>query len=221
MIDLFRVSRCGFHEDARTCDKLRLSFPSPAMSGRTTAYHSRSSWSLLGLLFLGGCLSLGEYQVGVDALYPQDIRTVSVQIFESYSYRRFLGERLTEAVVKEIESRTPYKVVDASRADAVLSGTIIREQKSVLVESPFDDAREIRTTMSVLVKWHRRNVVPPIPPSKVVVNSNKSFVPETGQSLATAQQAAIEDLAAKIVDLMEIDPLPGVDGPPPLVVPQQ
>ena len=192
------------------------------MSGRTTTHrHSRSSWSLLGLLFLGGCLSLGEYQVGVDALYPQDIRTVSVQIFESYSYRRFLGERLTEAVVKEIESRTPYKVVDASRADAVLSGTIIREQKSVLVESPFDDAREIRTTMSVLVKWHRRNVVPPIPPSKVVVNSNKSFVPETGQSLATAQQAAIEDLAAKIVDLMEIDPLPGVDGPPPLVVPQQ
>ena len=166
-------------------------------------------------------MSLGEYQVGVDSLYPQDIRTVSVQIFESHSYRRFLGERLTEAVVKEIESRTPYKVVDASRADAVLSGIIIGEQKSVLVESPFDDAREIRTTLSVRVKWNRRDIVLPIRSSSVDENSNKSFVPETGQSLATAQQAAIEDLASKIVDLMEIDPLPGVDGPPPLDVPQQ
>src|SRR5947208_5422086 len=99
---------------------------------------------LAGLLLLvGGC---AEYHVGVGSLYRNDIRTVGVQMFDSLSYRRNLGERVTEAVVKEIERRTPYKVVDADRADAVLAGVIIRDEKDVLVKNHFDDPRVGRIT---------------------------------------------------------------------------
>src|SRR6186997_3099805 len=102
------------------------------------------------LLLVGGC---AEYHVGVGSLYRSDIRTVGVQMFDSFSYRRYLGERLTEAVVKEIERRTPYKVVDADRADVLLTGVIIRDDKDVIVENHLDEPREGRITLGVRVTW--------------------------------------------------------------------
>ena len=46
-------------------------------------------------LLLAGCAG---YQVGTDSLYAPDVATVYVPMIESDSYRRDLGERLTEAV---------------------------------------------------------------------------------------------------------------------------
>ncbi|HEY6562999.1 MAG TPA: hypothetical protein VIY86_00755, partial [Pirellulaceae bacterium] len=59
--------------------------------------------------FLATCGCAGYY-LGSPTLYRPDIATIQIPIFESDSYRRFLGERLTEAVVKQVELKTPYKV---------------------------------------------------------------------------------------------------------------
>ncbi len=179
----------------------------------------RCHHSLLPLvLAVAGC---AEYHVGVGSLYRSDIRTVGVQMFDSYSYRRYLGERLTEAVVKEIERRTPYKVVDADRADVLLTGAIVREEKDVIVEDPFDQVREGKVQLGVHVTWAGRQMTLPLPPVTADVTAEGLFVPEVGHSIATSQQRAIQRLAQEIVNLMEIDPLTGVDGPPPgLVLPQ-
>ena len=56
---------------------------------------------LLPLLFCG----CAAYQIGNQSLYPLEIHTVAVPVFQSNSFRRNLGERLTEAVVKEIEKK--------------------------------------------------------------------------------------------------------------------
>src|SRR5437868_12374198 len=79
------------------------------------------------IFILHSALLLGcaGYQIGNRALYRPDIRTVHVPMIQSDSYRRYLGERLTEAVVKEIELRTPYKVVDADSADSVLTVRLV------------------------------------------------------------------------------------------------
>ena len=74
---------------------------------------------LLVLPVLCGCAG---YQIGNRTLFPTHIHTVHVPTFESISFRRNLGERLTEAVVKEIEVRTPYKVVADPNADSVMTG---------------------------------------------------------------------------------------------------
>ena len=70
-------------------------------------------------------------------------------VFESESLRRNLGERLTEAVIKEIELRTPYKVSSSFDADSVLSGRITRETKRVLAQNQFSDARLYETEFIV------------------------------------------------------------------------
>ena len=102
------------------------------------------------LLTLAGC---SAYRVGTSSLYPPDIQTVYVPMFESDSFRRYLGERLTEAVIKEIELQTPYKVVGSPQADSVLTGRIINEAKRVIVENRFDEPRNIEYNIAVQISW--------------------------------------------------------------------
>jgi hypothetical protein len=152
------------------------------------------------------------FKVGNAELYPDEIETVCVPVFKSVSFRRNLGERLTEAVVKEISNKTPYKVVNDPNADSVLTGKIISEGKSVLVEALSGDARAVQTTMIVQVSWVdrrgrrlRSDKDIPMPTELVNVTGTGDVVPEVGQSLATAQQDAICKLARQIVDLMEVE----------------
>ena len=162
----------------------------------------------LACVTLVGCAG---YRYGAASLYPPEIRTVHVPIFESNSYRRNLGEWLTEAVVREIELKTPYKVVHHPNADSILSGTLIADTKRLLVISPTDDPRETELVMQVQVRWVDRqgNVLRersgvPVPLELVDVSGTASVVPEFGQSITSGQQLAIEQLAQQIVSLMEI-----------------
>ena len=162
---------------------------------------------LAGLAAIAGCAT---YQVGNWTLYPSHIRTVYVPIFESESYRRYLGERLTEAVMKEIEAQTPYKVVATPNADSVLTGRITAETKRVLVENPFDDPREVEVGLRVEVRWIDRRgqtvhaIEPmPVPAELAVVGGTASMIPEVGQSVAVAHQLAIQRMAERIVAMMQ------------------
>ena len=153
-----------------------------------------------------GCAS---YQVGTRSLYRPDIQTVHVQIFASNSYRRFLGEQLTEAVVKEVELKTPYKVVCAADADSRLSGRIVAEWKRVLAEDIDDVPRDIEVDLTVQIRWETRHgdllrqpIDLPLPP-ELRINQVANLIPEGGQSIATAHQHTISKLAEEIVAQME------------------
>jgi hypothetical protein len=162
---------------------------------------------LLMSMTLGGCAG---YQIGNQSLFPPEIHTVYVPVFQSVSFRRDLGERLTEAVVKEIQKRTNYKVVSDPNADSVLTGKLVYESKHVLVPDLTGDARETQADMRVQVSWVdrrgqklRENASVPLPSEIVDVTGTGNMVPEVGQSVATAQQEAICRIAEQIVGLME------------------
>jgi hypothetical protein len=163
--------------------------------------------ALACLVPLAGCAG---YQVGNWTLYPANIQTVSVPIFESNSFRRDLGERLTEAVVKEIELKTPYKVVNDARADSVLSGRIISDVKHVVANNPYDEPRQVEVNLKVQIQWLDRNsncIQPmkpiPLPSELATISESATLTPEVGQSVATAQQEAIQRMARQIVRMME------------------
>ncbi len=154
-----------------------------------------------------GCAS---YQVGTRSLYRPDIRTVYVPMIESDSLRRNLGERLTEAVVKEIEQKTPYKVVHSPEADTVLSARITSETKRVVAEELNDIPRNIEADLVVQVNWQDRRGEYLMQDSRFnfapvafSVAQSADFTPEGGQSVATAHQEAIQRLAEQIVSQME------------------
>lgn len=192
--------------------------PSHRRSDRHDASAPPAAWQiarpLVGLCLaatlpvLGGCAG---YQAGNRSLYRPDVRTVHVPMVQSDSYRRYLGERLTEAIVKEIELRTPYKVVDADVADSVLQVRLVSDSKRVLAENRFDEPRDIETDFFIQVSWIDRRgdliLTPagiPAIPLMLNIGQQANFVPEGGQSLATAQQEAIQRLAQQIVGQMEL-----------------
>lgn len=163
--------------------------------------------ALLCLFAFTGCIG---YQVGTGSLYAPDVATVYVPMIDSESYRRDLGERLTEAVDKEIELKTPYKVVSTPDADSVLSVQLIRDTRKTLVKNAYDDSRVAETELHAKVTWlnRRRQPLGPaqtiaLPAELVPMNATSNLIPEAGQSVATAQQQAIQRLAQQIVASME------------------
>jgi dihydroxy-acid dehydratase len=95
------------------------------------------------------------------------------------------------AVMKEIELKTPYKVVGTPDADSVLSGRIIGETKHMLIQTPTGEPRQEEVGLQVKVSWiDRRGGVlrngAPIPLEEATTNVNgaSTMLPEIGQSVA-------------------------------------
>lgn len=157
------------------------------------------------VLSLAGC----GYRVG--SVYQPEIRSVHVPIFKSNSFRRGLEYRITEAVQKEIQNRTHFRLAKAADADSRLIGTILVDRKRVLGGSGFGDPRELELSLSVEVSWEdARNgevlqqLRVPIQADTTTLLTTGTFAPEVGQSLATAEQQAIDRLARQIVEMMEM-----------------
>jgi RNase P/RNase MRP subunit p29 len=162
-------------------------------------------------IFGAGC---ANYRFGNNTLYAPNVRTIYVPMIQCDSYRTTpaidIGERLTEAVCKEIENRTPFKVVGSPEgADSVLTGRVVADTKRMLVESPTDQSRNVEMNYQVLITWADRGgtVIAsgdvPLPAATVDVGQSASLVPEYGRSVASTQQEAIGGLAKQVVDLME------------------
>ena len=156
---------------------------------------------LSSLLTLAGCKA---YQFGSPTMHRFEIHSVHVPVFESGSYRRFLGQRLTEAVVKEIELNTPFTVTSPDRAQSILTGRIVRQKKRVLSETENDDPRVLQNEIQIEASWVDRNGFPLMERQVLKISREVDFIPEGGQSLATAEQELIERLARQIVGQMEM-----------------
>jgi hypothetical protein len=142
--------------------------------------------------------------------FPPDVRTIEVPVFTSDSFRRDVEFQLTEAVQREIERRTHFRIVKGPVADTRLTGRIIEIRKDVLGENQFDDPRELQLSLAVEVVWEdlrsgrilsEQRV--PIDPTFILMSSQASFAPEVGQSRATATHEMVQLLARDIVNRME------------------
>lgn len=159
-----------------------------------------------------GCVG---YRAGAGTLYAPDVQTVYVPMIESESFRRDLGERLTEAVVREIELKTPYKVVATPNADSVLEVVLRADSRRTLAEDAFDNPRVQENQLRAEVLWTNRRRMAMAPPVATTLPIDPAFgglvgisqatplIPEAGQTIASQQQLAIVRLAEQIVATME------------------
>ncbi len=159
---------------------------------------------LLGLLALSS-LALGSCGYSTKPAYNASVKTVSVPIFENKTFRREWEFRLTEAICKNIEYRTPYKIAPKGKADTVLTGTLTEVSENVLTRRFGTSVpRETQLVMIVNFTWKdARN-------NRILVdrkdfNRTSTELPQLGERVADAEQIAIERLAAAIVDQMQTD----------------
>jgi Lipopolysaccharide-assembly len=166
--------------------------------------------------------------------FDSNIRTVRVPLFKNSTFTpgggagQGLENELTLAVIREIESKTPYKVVNGNApADTELSGSIVNFSKNIINRNQLNEIREAETNLAVQIIWKDLrtgeilsrpradlnkgtpvalggdpNVQPDTTP--VLVTSLTSFIPELGQSITSARKTNVDVLATQIVAMMEI-----------------
>jgi hypothetical protein len=159
---------------------------------------------LLGLALAAlapGCKITGY---SIRPPYDQNIKTVYVPMFKSVTFRRDINIMLTELVQKEIERRTPYKVVGSpDGADTTLDGTVNFSDKNVILESPYNLPRQLTTTMVVMATWTDNKAEEKKPPNPAIISETFNFYPEIGESAQAAYYRTCEKLAVQIVNMME------------------
>ena len=164
--------------------------------------------SILMAILVALCASGCGYTFGPRTV--RHMRTVHVSIVQSDSFRRNMDYLLTEAIQREVRTRSGYQLADEHIADTVLRARIVNMRKDVLSETRFDDAREVQLNLGIQAVWTERRSGRVLQQRVFPVgramsqHANVSFAPELGHSMATAQQKAAERLAAEIVDMMEM-----------------
>jgi hypothetical protein len=83
---------------------------------------------------LAGC---GYHTLNAAKALPENIHTIALTPFVNGTIRFQLGDRLNEALSRELISRTRYTVIaDPARADAVLSGSVVNVLSQATVNDP-------------------------------------------------------------------------------------
>ena len=152
--------------------------------------------------FLGGCAPTGTYHQ--DSLYPQNIQTVCLEMFDNRSFRRDVEYQLTDALAKRIESETPYKLQsNQNRADSIMTGQILSIHDSVLtIERETGKALEKEMSIEAVVSWKNLRTGELLLDNEPVT-ATASFSEFLNQSDSYAEGLAANRLAQRIVEQME------------------
>jgi outer membrane lipoprotein SlyB len=168
-------------------------------------------WSLALLMIVlaaGGCgysngSSSGGYQW--KSLYRQDVQTVAVPIFKNVDFHRGVEIALTKAIVNNLESHTPYKVVDQKKADTVLQGEIVSiRAHTISSESRSAVPQEQLYVITCNFLWKDLRT------GRILVDRKNfeqttTYYPTLGESQWVGSQSGVEALAQGIVEQLQAD----------------
>lgn len=164
---------------------------------------------LLSLAFglcLGFCGCASDSLAGYSSqwLYPRDITSVYVEMFDNKSFRRGQEYDLTDALAKRIETETPYKVLsDRDRADSVISGSIVSIGESVLsAERQTGQPLEKQLGITAAVNWKNLKTGQLLMENRHIT-AVASFSQFQSQDLDYASVLAANRLAEAIVESMQ------------------
>lgn len=151
--------------------------------------------ALSALVLAAGC------GYSTDRLAMPEAKSIAVPVFDNLTFRRGHEFALTEAVVKQIQARTPYRVVGRDEADLVLSGVIedyrlpavISGRRDVLIQSTVS----IRIRITVTDRRTGKVV------RTAVGTEHADLVGQRGEGEGTASVEAYERLARWVVTRLE------------------
>ncbi|MHC4204797.1 MAG: LPS assembly lipoprotein LptE [Planctomycetota bacterium] len=153
-------------------------------------------------LGLGGCDGVAGYSN--ESLFPEDIHSVCLEMFDNQTFRRGVEYELTDALAKRIEVGTPYKIVsDSDRADTVMSGQIVSIGELALsVDRDLGTVLEKEVELRAVVNWKNLKTGQ-LMMDQLKVTASASYSQYQQQDFKYASSLAANNLARKIVEQME------------------
>lgn len=151
---------------------------------------------------LCGCDQMAGYSN--ESLFPRDVSTVCLKMFDNQSFRRGVEYELSDALAKRIELETPYKIVsDPDLADTVISGQITSIGEAALsTDRDIGVVLEKELEVQAAVTWKNLKTGELLI-DHVQVSASASYSEFQMQDFKYASSVAANNLARKIVELME------------------
>lgn len=156
---------------------------------------------LVPMTLLSSCASDPTQGYAFESAFDSQIKTVAVPIFRNESMARGLELQLTEAVIKEIQRRTPWRIADSDRADTTLTGAITATSLSVLSDSPRTGLVQEQAVRITIRFDFRDNRTGDSLAARDGFAATATFAPErgVGDRLELGQRSAIDELARDLV----------------------
>lgn len=162
---------------------------------------------VVAVIWLMGCASDPTKGYSAKSTFPQAVSSVAVPIFTTRSYVRDVEFEFTDALIKEIEARTPYKVTSEQRADTIILGQINSVELGQLSKSPRTGLSE-EVIVSVTIDFQWRD----LRSGKVLLErkayaGHGLFVPSnpSGEPIELGTFATVQQLARDVVAEMRLD----------------
>ncbi len=162
---------------------------------------------LLAACVAAALLSLVGCGYTARKTFPEDVRSIHVPIFKNRSFYQGAEFDLTEALTKEIERRTPYKVVSSSGADTELVGNINSiDQVRLSREKEGGLPEEMEMKVNVNFIW-KNNRTGKVIRERVGLETIGRYIPsqKVGETYFIGQHQAMENMAEQIVASMRGD----------------
>lgn len=169
-----------------------------------------SAWAALAIVIaaLLGCADgAGPFGYHSEPPFSTDVATVAVPIFENQTFERGVEYELTEALIKEIELRTPYKVVREGTADTVIEGEVVSANRRLFSRTP-DAAMPQEAQFAVTARFQWKDLRSgEVLARRGRISGSGEYVPTraAGETYETAQHGAVSELARDIVAVMRSD----------------
>lgn len=156
---------------------------------------------IVALAAISGCAdgTIAGYRAG--PVHDTQIRSVAVPIFQNETNDPGIEARLTEAVIKQIQTATPWTVTSEDYADTVLTGTItdiFRAPLTRRVVTNLPDEAAYYTRINFVWTDSRSGRVLA---QRSFVTAASTFVPNrvVGETIEVARDTSSQELARQIV----------------------
>lgn len=152
---------------------------------------------------LAGCASDPRQGYSFNTTFDTNTRTVQVPIFKNNTYYHGVEAQLTEAIVKEVQSKTPWIIDPSPAADTTLSGTITNVQLRRTATDPSGFVQEYGYVITIDFDWVD-NATGKTLASRRGFAAADTFVPVRGVSekIEYGQASAAQRLAKDVVSEM-------------------
>ncbi|MCP4758966.1 MAG: LptE family protein [Planctomycetes bacterium] len=112
--------------------------------------------SIVLLFLLAACGSDASKGWVLGSTYDSDIKTIAIPVVQNATYDREVGYLLTNALIREVETRTPWRVVDETVADTLLEVSIQKVDLKQLSQSRLTQLdQEMAVQLTVDWNWER------------------------------------------------------------------
>lgn len=163
--------------------------------------------SVIGLLIagsLGACASDPREGYSWGSSFDTSIHSVAAPMWTNETFHHGLEARLTEAVVKEIQRSTPWRVAPTGEADTTLTGVLRRvELRKLSTARTSGLAEETSIELTIDYTWKNTRTGKTLA-ARRGMRVVESFIPAlgVGERIEVGETAAVDSAARGVVASM-------------------